>query len=805
MFHFRLLLVGLALSSALLAVASQPEPGKDLVGDPLPQSAISRLGTVRWRHPDLVRFAAFLPDGKRIVSVGDDQMIRVWEFPSGKELRRIPVPAGPTPTVTSGGTGEIREVAIDFAAALSSDGKIIATYFQSVLRNVKQKPAEIRLHEVDTGKELPSLITTKSSTPPKAKVPGGPNTDLLSVASLVFSPNGEHLISIDNSGLTRVWDWANAKIVRSFVNPNKGHAPVAAPGPAIVRSLMNPDEKDFVAFSADGNTLMFTGRTNTIHLVDAGTGKEIGPSGHITPVTSVFFMADGNQLATKAVDGSMRRWDVATGKEIGPVIKFPAKGPKTGNIVPPTTAAISPDGKVLAAIRMSAPKGSGVLALLDAATQAEISTISLEVNTQPYVVFAPGNKIVAVLHFTTLAFVKKAVSDQNKIELIDVATGKRLHVLAIPPNDSNEEMSFIKAQASTQMLLFSPDNRIVAFGIDPNNVFLWDTQTGKRSGTVRLPPGAGLENVVFSPDGRCLAVEMNNGTVTLYEVAVPAPRHSFGEPTAKAVPKKGTPALARGPGPGFVLRQPDPGARLAISPDGKLLAVAGPDHLAHIWDIATGRELTALAGHDGTVNAVAFSPDSKLLASASADTTALVWDLSKIDRPAPSAKVLKTAELEQCWQDLLDNDGIKAFAAICDLTASPKESVAFLKDNLKPAASVDAKTIDVLIAQLADDQFKVRDKAAKELVQIGEPIAPAVEKKLQDSLPLETKRRLEELRDRVTSKTLQGERLRLFRAVEVLERIATSEARQQLQLLASGAPGTLLTTNANAALERMAQ
>ena len=77
-----------------------------------------------------------------------------------------------------------------------------------------------------------------------------------------------------------------------------------------------------------------------------------------------------------------------------------------------------------------------------------------------------------------------------------------------------------------------------------------------------------------------------------------------------------------------------------------------------------------------------------------------------------------------------------------------------------------------------------------------EPNAPAVEKKLQDSFPLETKRGLEELRDKVTSKVLQGDRLRLFRAVEVLERIAISEARQQLQLLASGAPGTLLTISA---------
>jgi hypothetical protein len=49
---------------------------------------------------------------------------------------------------------------------------------------------------------------------------------------------------------------------------------------------------------------------------------------------------------------------------------------------------------------------------------------------------------------------------------------------------------------------------------------------------------------------------------------------------------------------------------------------------------------------------------------------------------------------------------------------------------------------------------------------------------------------------------LKGDRLRAYRAVEVLERIGTREARRLLATYANGAPGALLTTAAEAALKR---
>jgi WD40 repeat protein len=64
---------------------------------------------------------------------------------------------------------------------------------------------------------------------------------------------------------------------------------------------------------------------------------------------------------------------------------------------------------------------------------------------------------------------------------------------------------------------------------------------------------------------------------------------------------------------------------LAFHPDGQVLATAGFDGAAKLWDFPAGKELRTLAGHAGPVYGVAFAPDGRTLATCSEDTSIRLW------------------------------------------------------------------------------------------------------------------------------------------------------------------------------------
>jgi WD40 repeat protein len=65
---------------------------------------------------------------------------------------------------------------------------------------------------------------------------------------------------------------------------------------------------------------------------------------------------------------------------------------------------------------------------------------------------------------------------------------------------------------------------------------------------------------------------------------------------------------------------------LAFSPDGGTIVSFGFDGTFRRWDARTGAEREPPTGHQAPVRAVAFSPDGKLLASCGDDHTVRLWD-----------------------------------------------------------------------------------------------------------------------------------------------------------------------------------
>jgi hypothetical protein len=397
---------------------------------------------------------------------------------------------------------------------------------------------------------------------------------------------------------------------------------------------------------------------------------------------------------------------------------------------------------------------------------------------------------------------------QPQIEIFDVASGKLLNTLQV---GFGEVLSSGRPDPYLlQTMIASSDGKLLASYAELKVVTVWDMESAKRKGELTLSEGdplgkysAGRESPfpkgVFSPDGRCLTLILDNGPVVMYELATAQVRRTFGRRNTQWRTGRESFKESRY---GHTPELPY-GMHLAVSHDGQFLAHADSDLAVRLWDISRGAQVGAFRGHTGPVTAVAFTPDGKSLASAGWDTTVLVWDVNKFKQPAPIEKLGPQA-LAANWELLAGDDATKAFDAIVALTASPNEAVAFIEQRLKPAAPFEPQRMRRLIDQLDSKEFKVREEASSELLKIGEPAVPALDKALAGNPPLETRRRLQALRDQSvpTSMILKGDRLRGYRAVEVLERIGTPEARRLLTSFAEGAPGVLLTTSATAALKR---
>jgi WD40 repeat protein len=712
----------------------------------------------------------FSPDGKQIVVLGrnfQEKSAKVYNVESGKEVRRIEGHEGPV-----------------YGACFSNDGKRLVT---------GSEDATIRIWNTESGKE--------------ERVIEGHRSGVFSVA---MSADGKYLASAGNDFTVRIWNATSGELLHTYANlqvQNNGFGAA-----------------NLVQFSSDGKAVIATTATG-VYQWDPASGKELEKPKEGTQ--ALFYQSavspDGKYLArfNWNITPRVEVFDTKTQKELFPFEAYQV-----------LSLAISPNSKLLAT-----GCSDKVIRLWDLNTAKELKKIEGHTGAVGFLFFTPdGKSLISAARDGSDRFItiwdvqngkeRKSFRGGNMIQAMALSgDGHTLAykyqepqgmTLCLMDLEAGKEIRKVPMVGFNQSVALSPDGKLCVYQDQKGETIISDVAEGKNTRTLMAGFAQGF---VYSPDGLAVAIPgQQDGLIHLIDTGSGNEIRSFGEKLqgggifppppggGKVVPFGGVGGGGIGGGgvanPGAIVR-PFFGQMLPVfSVDGRMVATNGPSGIL-LWEVATGKQRQAFSGADQNVNGMVFSPDGKTLVSSSVSGQVIFWDLAGMSKEEKAeAGKLTAKEAEQLWQDLQGDDGAKAWHAIKVLRAAPKVSVTLLGEKLKPAEGADAKKIEKLIADLDAENFDQRAKASAELERLGDQAEAALRKAQKGSPSIEASQRIDELLQKLSKGSLTGEKLRISRALEVLEQANSEDAVSVLKKIAAGADG-FTTDAAKASLQRI--